>query len=74
MIYFSEGFFGYGEMGNFKQWSLAHFAPIVFAIVAILLICKYRETLRNSKHGKTVGFIYCRNVFLLAPFLCRPRN
>ena len=35
VIYFSKGFFGYGEMGNFRQWSLAHFMPIIVAIAAI---------------------------------------
>lgn len=59
VIYFSEGFFGYGEMGNFRQWSFAHFAPIVFAVVAILLIYRYRENLRNNKHEKTFRVIYC---------------
>ena len=39
VIYFSRGFFGYGEMGNFRQWSLAHFLPVILAIAAIILIC-----------------------------------
>ena len=59
VIYFSQGFFGYGELGNFKQWSLAHFAPIVLAVAVILLIYRYRKNLRNYKYEKTARFIYC---------------
>lgn len=59
VVFFSQGFFGYGELGNFRQWSLAHFAPIILAVAAILLIYKYRESLRKYTHEKTARFIYC---------------
>ena len=52
VIYFSKGFFGYGEMGNFRQWSLAHFMPIIVAISAIILIYKFQDRIRNSKREK----------------------
>ena len=54
--FFSEGFFGYGEEGNFKYWSLAHFAPIVLMGVVIYLIFRYREALRNWKHEENLRY------------------
>ena len=59
VIYFSSGFFGYGELGDFRQWSVAHFAPIILAIAAIILIWKYQDKFRNWKYEKKARFIYC---------------
>ena len=55
--FFKNGFFGYGEKGNFKYWSFAHFLPIIIYGIAIYLIFRYREKLRNWKHEETFRFI-----------------
>ena len=63
--FFNEGFFGYGEKGDFKYWSFAHFAPIVIFGIAIYLLFRYREKIRNWKHegnlrfGLAVAMIIC---------------
>lgn len=56
--FFSSGFFGYGEKGNFKYWSFAHFAPIILLIAAIYLIFRFRKQLREWKHEETFRFIF----------------
>lgn len=58
VIYFSSGFFGYGEKGDFRQWSLAHFVPIILAVIAIILIKKYSDRIRAWKGERTFRFIY----------------
>ena len=55
--FYSEGFFGYGEKGNFKYFSLWHFLPIVLLIAGIILTYIYREKIRSSKHEKTFRLI-----------------
>ena len=54
--FFSEGFFGYGEKGNFKYWSLAHFIPLILFGVAIYLLFRYREAIRNWKHEENFRY------------------
>ena len=56
--FFKEGFFGYGEKGNFKYWSFAHFAPIILFGIAIFLIFHYRNKLREWKHEENFRFIF----------------
>lgn len=58
IVFYSQGFFGYGAKGDFVQWSWAHFAPILFTLVAIVLTWKYRERLRSWRHEETARFIY----------------
>ena len=55
--FFSDGFFGYGEPGNFKYFSLAHIIPIVLLIVAIFVTYKYKEKLRNWKYEQRFRYI-----------------
>ena len=52
-----NGFFGYGEEGDFTYWSLAHFLPILITIGLIYLIYRYREKLSQSKWDETLRFI-----------------
>ena len=54
--FFSEGFFGYGEKGNFKYWSAAHFIPLIILGVGIYLIFRYREKIRDWKHEGNLRF------------------
>ena len=56
--FYSEGFFGYGEKGNFKYWSFAHFTPIILFAIAVYLIYHYRDAIRNWKHEENFRFIY----------------
>lgn len=61
MVFYKDGFFGYGPEGDFTQWSLAHFAPIVLTIVAIVLTWIFRERLRAWRHEDVA-----RTLFVLA--------
>ena len=51
--FYNEGFFGYGDKGNFKYFSIWHFIPIVLLIAGIILTYIYRDKIRNSKYEKT---------------------
>ena len=51
--FFNEGFFGYGEKGDFTYFSFWHFLPIILLITAIILTYIYRDKIKNSKHEKT---------------------
>lgn len=55
--FYEEGFFGYGEKGDFKYFSFWHFLPIILLVVGIVLTYDYREKIRNSKHEKTFRLI-----------------
>lgn len=55
--FYKNGFFGYGETGDFKSLSLAHFMPIIIAIVLIVLIYKYKEEIKNSKYENTIRLV-----------------
>jgi hypothetical integral membrane protein (TIGR02206 family) len=43
-------FFGKGDTVEFKNFTLAHFLPIILAAVGIFFIYRYREKLAASKH------------------------
>lgn len=53
----SSGFFGYGEKGDFKYWSFAHFAPLILLALGIFLIIWYRKKIANMKKEGTLRFI-----------------
>ena len=53
---FFHYFFGKGEEVEFREFSLAHFLPILLMVAVILLIYRYRDTLRASKHEKNIRF------------------
>ncbi len=57
-IFYSKGFFGYGEKGNFKYWSFAHFAPILIFALAIYFTYRYRDVIRNWKHEENLRFVF----------------
>ncbi len=58
VLFYKDGFFGFGEKGNFEYWSFAHFAPILVMLAAIVLIYIYRDRLRQWKHEETFRFIF----------------
>ena len=64
-IFYSEGFFGYGEKGNFKYWSISHFAPIILFALAIFLFYRYREFFRNWKWEENFRFIFASAMLLV---------
>ena len=61
--FYKDGFFGYGEKGDFQTFSFFHFLPIILLIFAILLTYIYREKIRNFKHEPTIRLIL--GIFLL---------
>lgn len=61
--FYKNGFFGYGEVGDFKTFSFWHFLPIILLIAAIILTYIYREKIRNFKHEPTIRL--CLGIFLL---------
>ena len=58
VIFYDQGFFGYGEDGDFKAWSLAHIVPILLAAVAIVLIYKNSSAIRSWKHEENFRYIF----------------
>ncbi len=53
----SEGFFGYGEYGSFRYFTLPHFIPLILLAAAIVLTYKYREAIRNWKYEERFRYI-----------------
>ena len=54
---FFSYFFGAGESVEFKNFTLAHFLPILVMVGVIFLIYKYRKQLREYKHEDRVRLI-----------------
>lgn len=62
--FFKTGFFGYGDKGNFKYWSFSHFLPIILYGLAIFLIYRYRNALREWKHEENFRFVFAAAMLL----------
>ena len=56
--FFKDGFFGYGEEGNFRIASIWHILPILFMLIMIYIIYKNKDKLRNYKYEGRIRFIY----------------
>ena len=54
----SDGFFGYGEPGNFKYFSFFHFLPLVLLGLAIILTYYKRDFFRKWKYEERSRYIY----------------
>ena len=54
---FLSYFFGKGETEEFSNFSLAHILPILAMVAVILLIYRFRDTLRCCKHEMTIRFV-----------------
>lgn len=54
---FFHYFFGAGTEIEFRNFTLAHFLPVLVAAAFIFLIYKQRDTLRESKHDNTIRYI-----------------
>lgn len=55
--FYSDGFLGYGEVGNFKYFSFAYFLPIILLITSIILTYIFREKIKNFKYEKSIRYI-----------------
>ena len=55
--FFDEGFFGYGEPGDFQYYSFWHFLPIFLLICGIVLLYKKKDALREWKWEGRFRFI-----------------
>ena len=54
---FLEYFFGAGSAQEFALFTPAHFAPILFMLLAIFLVHRFREPIRNWKHERHLRYI-----------------
>lgn len=55
--FYKGGFFGFGEEGNFKYYSIWHFLPIIILIAGIILTYIFRDKIKNWKHEKTFRLV-----------------
>ena len=55
--FYNEGFFGYGEKGDFDYFSLEHFLPIAFMLFAIFMIYRFREFFREWRGEENFRFV-----------------
>ncbi|MBQ7338081.1 MAG: TIGR02206 family membrane protein [Clostridia bacterium] len=56
--FFKDGFFGYGEKGDFAYYSLAHWIPLILLAVSVFLVYRFRGRLRAWKHEETFRFLF----------------
>lgn len=63
--FYSGGFFGYGEKGDFVPYSLMHFIPILVIVLLIVLCFLKKDRLRSWKYEGRFRFI-CAFVMLIA--------
>ena len=52
--FYNQGFFGYGDKGDFKYFSFWHFLPIIILIASIILTYIFREKIKAFKHEKAI--------------------
>ena len=57
MVFYKDGFFGYGERGDFTYWSLAHFMPIVLMLISLVLLYRFKNKLKEWKFDENFRFI-----------------
>ncbi len=63
--FFSGGFFGFGEKGNFENFTLPHLIPLILFGVAIFLIWKFRAFFRTWKFEENFRFIWAAIMILV---------
>ena len=54
--FYTDGFFGYGEKGDFSYWSLEHFLPILLLAAAIVILYRLRFRIRDWKQEENLRF------------------
>ena len=55
--FFSDGFFGYGEVGDFRNFSFWHFLPIAILLIAVILTAIKRDFFRGWKREKSFRYV-----------------
>ncbi len=65
LTFYRNGFFGYGEQGDFRPWGFAHLIPIVVTVAAVVLMSVFRESLRFYQGEEGV-----RCALVMAMMLC----
>ena len=53
----SEGFFGYGEIGDFKYFSFWHFLPLILLAISIIYTYIRQDRIRNWKYEERFRYI-----------------
>ena len=53
-----QRFFDHGVEGEFQYFTLAHFIPIILMGIAIYLIYRYRDQIRNWKYEENARIIF----------------
>ena len=54
--FYKDGFFGYGEKGDFTYFSFWHFLPIVLLIASIILTYIFRDKIKEWKNEKYIRY------------------
>lgn len=54
--FYKDGFFGYGEKGDFTYFSFWHFLPIILLIGGIILTYFLKDKIKNWKYEATFRF------------------
>ena len=57
MVDFLKYFFGKGDSVEFTDFTLAHFLPIVLAVVLIFAISRFRSNIRNWKREHHIRYV-----------------
>lgn len=56
--FYREGFFGYGEKGDFQFYSIWHIVPLLVIALSLALIILFRDKLRSWKGDGRFRFIF----------------
>ena len=55
--FYSEGFFGYGEYGSFRYFTIPHFIPLILLALAIYFTYRYREKIKKWKYEENFRYV-----------------
>lgn len=57
-VFYSDGFFGYGEPGDFRYFSFFHFLPLLILLATIIATYHKQDALRKWKYEERARYIY----------------
>ena len=60
--FYRDGFFGYGEKGDFKYGSIWHILPILLLAAGVYLTYRYRDKIKSWKGEENFRFIVWRQI------------